>query len=156
MSDSGADRFAFLDLAEDFFRELHVQPPPPRTFDDRSPVTLHLDVEGQAFGLTHDPEADGEHIVVECRFGGMPAEVAEPALGRLLEANALLDPHGSTAFGIDEQSGEVLCVRRDALGGASARTLLDELHAMARLAATWQQTWFIDPPEPHDGRRAAP
>ena len=147
MSDSAVDRFAFLDLAEEVFRELHIQPPPSRTFDDQDPLTLSVEVDGQAFDLTHDPEPGCDHLILECRFGDVPAELAVPALTRLLEANAVLDPHGSATFGLDEESGQVLCTRRVPLEGASARALLDNVHEIAGLAATWQQTWFLTLPE---------
>ena len=147
-SDSAADRFAFLDLAEDFFRELQVQPPPPRTFDDQFPLTLSFEVDGQHFELTHDPEPGCDHFVLECRFGSVPADAAVPALKRLLEGNAVLDPHGGIVFGIDEESGHVLCMRREPVQGTSASAMLDDLHAMAELAATWQQTWFLELPGP--------
>src|SRR5262249_42923485 len=104
-------------------------------------------LDGQALAVVHNPEPGRAPLALECRFGAVPADAAVPAFTRLLEANAVLGAHSGVSFGVDEQSGDVFCTRHLAIQGASARALLDDLAAMARMAARWQETFFLSLPE---------
>ena len=145
-----ASRFRFVDLAEDLFRELRLDPP-GRSTDETLPLIVTVEVDGESLTLEHAEHLGADRIVLECRFGAVPPEHAVPAFTRLLQINRNLPADCGAAFAADEQTDEVVYMRSVSLDGATARGLLDHMVAIVGLAKEWRSSWF-GAPEPVTGR----
>ena len=139
-----ASRFRFIDLAEDLFRELRLDPP-DRNTDDSLPLIVTVEVDGESLTLEHAERLGADRIVLECRFGAVPPQQAVTAFTRLLQINQNLPADCGAAFAADEQTEEVVYMRSVSLDGATARGLLDHMVAIVGLAKDWRSSWFGAP-----------
>jgi hypothetical protein len=142
--ESSNSRFKFIDLAEDVFRELGLQPP-SRESDQALPLVLAVDVDQESFQLEHSEHHGLDRLVLECRFGTVPPERAVRALTRLLQINNDLRADVGAAFAADAQTDEVVYMRSVSLEHTKARDLLDHMSEIKALAQAWRETWFDEP-----------
>jgi hypothetical protein len=149
MSNAFQGRQAYIELAEEIFRELGL-PPPAMTHDVNLPLATILEVKGVPFAVIHASDIAPTRLLVECTFGPPPAEHRIEVLSTLLRANQSLLQAGQGTFGYDAETGTILYLFAQPLEEMRATSLLEKMAQVAQYAHQWLATFFLEDTAPFD------
>ena len=106
-----------------------------------------------AVRILHMPATD--EMLTCARVGGEPTEGGEWLHQAMLRAMFMFKGTGGAALAVDEETQDILLLRRDDLAALDAETFLARLDDFATVARTWQETILTFGPAVCEAKRAA-
>jgi hypothetical protein len=136
----------FFVLVDDVCKELGYPPRPSRPESDEV-VAMEMELDGYPFAVVHSIITASDCILIECRFGALPAENREAILYRLLHLNYALADAGASAFSLDAESNQILYTNNCELSTHTGKTLLGAMTQMSWQARQWNENHFLEAKE---------
>ena len=146
MTDAVKFRNDFFELVDDVCKELGYPPRPSRPESDEV-VAMEMELDGYPFAVVHSLVTASDCILIECRFGALPAENREAVLYRLLHLNYALADAGASVFCVDGELNQVLYVNNCDLSNQTGQALLGSMTQMSWQARQWNENHFLEPKE---------
>ena len=106
-----------------------------------------------AVRLLHVPETD--ELLTMARVGGEPTEGAEWLHLAMLRAMFMFKGTGGATLAVDEETQDIVLLRRDDLAVLDTERFLTRLDDFAAAARAWQQTILAFVPAAVEAKRAA-
>lgn len=134
-------RTAFIELAEDIFRELGF-PPPAMIFEESLPLSMDLQLEDHQFELLHSDNDLADHILVSCKLGSLPRGAEHRGFCELMKENLTQVRTAGQYFGIDSETRSVKLMFFQALSTTSAPLLLEQMRTVVTQWNSWEEKFF--------------
>jgi hypothetical protein len=136
-------RDRFIDLAAELCRA-RGEPAPQAQARDGHCLRLSLAIDGVVFDALHIDADDesAERILVQCRFGSLPATLHDEAPQLALQMNVGLNRSLAGVFGLDEEHDELIFCTQQNLNELRHEELLDGMSRIAALALQWRAHHF--------------
>ena len=104
-----------------------------------------------AVRFLHVPETD--ELLTIARVGGEPTEGAEWLHQAMLRAMFMFKGTGGASLTVDEETQDIVLIRRDDLAALDAERFLARLDDFAAVARTWQETILSFGPTVREAKR---
>lgn len=145
MSEPNEQRATFFTLVDDVCQELGYPPRSSRPEADEV-VAMEMELDHYPFAVVHSLLSSPHRILIECRFGPLPAADQLEVMQRLLQLNYALADAGECIFCIEPDTGAVIFTKTCELDTFTGRDLLGQMTQMSWQAAQWNQHRFLDNP----------
>lgn len=142
MSPVGASNIRFLEILAELGELIGGPPPAFPDLEPFDPVSFEAVVADVDLRMSFVP-ADDDTVYLACVFGPLPKQLTLQAAVRLLEINLFLHTHGTSAFCLDPDSGDVICACRLNIEMLSAISLFESMTLLSREALRWRNGCFL-------------